>query len=83
MFRDTGLVPQSKIRAAFIEPMLLASTDALPDSDEWSYEVKLDGYLALDIKAGGQAQNPFTPIAPFLPSGIIQLKSSSEMAIYQ
>lgn len=33
--------------------MLLQRTRSLPDGPEWSYEVKLDGYRALAIKADG------------------------------
>jgi hypothetical protein len=31
----------------FIDPMLLLRTDALPSSDHWLYELKLDGYRAI------------------------------------
>ena len=40
--------------ARFIEPMLLLRTDALPDSDQWLYELKLDGYRAIAYKRGGR-----------------------------
>ena len=40
--------------ARFIEPMLLLRTDALPDSDKWLYELKLDGYRAIAYKRGGR-----------------------------
>jgi hypothetical protein len=36
--------------------MLLLRTDALPEGDEWLYELKLDGYRALAIKTGGKIQ---------------------------
>jgi ATP-dependent DNA ligase len=39
------------VKAAFVEPMLLLSTEVLPDGAEWLYELKLDGYRALAIKA--------------------------------
>ena len=40
--------------AAFIEPMLLLKTYALPDDrSRWSYELKLDGYRAIAFKTGG------------------------------
>jgi ATP-dependent DNA ligase len=32
--------------ARFISPMLLLRTDSLPDSPQWLYELKLDGYRA-------------------------------------
>lgn len=44
----------SRINARFIEPMLLRRTDKLPESGNWSYELKLDGFRAEAIKAGGR-----------------------------
>lgn len=38
----------------FVEPMLLLKTDSLPEGEEWLYEIKLDGYRALALKAGGR-----------------------------
>jgi bifunctional non-homologous end joining protein LigD len=44
-----------KVKARFIEPMLLLRTDALPDDrDRWQYELKMDGYRAIAFKAGGK-----------------------------
>jgi bifunctional non-homologous end joining protein LigD len=39
--------------ARFIEPMLLLRTDALPDGEQWLYELKLDGYRAIAFKRDG------------------------------
>src|SRR3954463_5779049 len=36
--------------ACFIEPMLLLRTDSLPSGEQWSYELKLDGYRAIAFK---------------------------------
>ncbi|MGA2114861.1 MAG: non-homologous end-joining DNA ligase [Bryobacteraceae bacterium] len=36
--------------------MLLEATSALPDGQNWSYEVKLDGYRALAIKSAGKVR---------------------------
>ena len=44
---------EKKIKAKFVEPMLLLRTEKLPEGDKWAYEVKLDGYRALAIKAAG------------------------------
>jgi ATP-dependent DNA ligase len=35
-----------KIKAAFIEPVLLLRTEKLPVGRDWLYEIKLDGYRA-------------------------------------
>ena len=43
-------------KAAFIEPMLLLRTEALPEGPDWIYELKLDGYRALGIKTEAQVQ---------------------------
>ena len=45
-----------KIKASFIEPMLLQRTEALPEGPNWIIELKLDGYRALAIKSGGKVQ---------------------------
>jgi ATP-dependent DNA ligase len=36
-----------KIKARFIEPMLLELAANLPQGQLWSYELKLDGFRAL------------------------------------
>ena len=45
--------PAKTSSARFIEPMLLLRTDSLPDSDQWMYELKLDGYRAIAFKRDG------------------------------
>jgi bifunctional non-homologous end joining protein LigD len=47
-------VSNRKIKADFIEPMLLLRTEKLPEGKEWHYELKLDGYRALAIKSSGK-----------------------------
>jgi len=42
--------------AKFIEPMLLLRTEKLPESADFQYELKFDGYRALAIKNGGKIQ---------------------------
>jgi bifunctional non-homologous end joining protein LigD len=45
----------SKVKASFVEPMLLHPTDKLPENrDRWMYELKLDGYRAIAYKTGGK-----------------------------
>lgn len=44
----------TKIKARFVEPMLLLRTNELPEGAQWLYEVKLDGYRALAIKSDGK-----------------------------
>ncbi len=43
-----------KLRATFIEPMLLLRSDELLEGPEWLRELKLDGYRAVAIKTAGQ-----------------------------
>jgi bifunctional non-homologous end joining protein LigD len=42
-----------RMKASFIEPMLLLRQAALPDDPKrWLYQLKLDGYRAIAFKAG-------------------------------
>jgi DNA ligase D-like protein (predicted ligase) len=44
----------ARVKAGFVEPMLLLRTDALPDdASRWEYQLKFDGYRAVAFKAGG------------------------------
>jgi DNA ligase D-like protein (predicted ligase) len=47
-------MPASKVKASFIQPMLLLRKEKLPEGSEWQYEIKLDGYRAIAIKSGGK-----------------------------
>ena len=53
---DSELKSMPTAKAAFIEPMLLLRTEALPEGAEWIYELKLDGYRALAVKTQAQVQ---------------------------
>ena len=49
------MVMAKKVKARFIEPMLLLRTDALPgDRERWQYQLKVDGYRAIAFKTGGK-----------------------------
>jgi DNA ligase D-like protein (predicted ligase) len=41
---------------AFIPPMAATTVQALPEGEEWVYELKLDGYRALILKSGERVQ---------------------------
>src|ERR1700704_5226106 len=49
---DSQMELLPKAKAAFIEPMLLLRTGALPEAAEWLCELKLDGYRAVINSAG-------------------------------
>jgi bifunctional non-homologous end joining protein LigD len=44
-----------RVKARFVEPMLLVRTETLPDDPaRWSYQLKLDGYRAVAYKTGNR-----------------------------
>ena len=47
----TVAMPTQKTKERFFEPMLLLATSNLPQGDEWGYELKLDGYRAIALRA--------------------------------
>ena len=49
-------MPVRKVKAAFIQPMLLQRREHLPERADWIYELKLDGYRALAIKTEGKVR---------------------------
>lgn len=64
------------MKALFIEPMLCVATSDLPCGSGWSYEVKLDGYSGLAIKAAGAA-SCCHGIAKTLAAGVRKLRRHS------
>jgi DNA ligase D-like protein (predicted ligase) len=44
----------NRVRASFIEPMLLLATGSLPEGGDWEHELKLDGYRAIAFKSHGK-----------------------------
>jgi len=67
-------------KVAFIEPMLLLRTDALPnDADRWEYQLKFDGYRAVAFKTGGKLHlrsrndNDFSLRYPGVVKGLAKL----------
>jgi ATP-dependent DNA ligase len=69
--------------AGFIEPMLLLRTDALPDSERWLYELKLDGYRAIAFKRNGtihlrsRNDNDFSRRYPSVVKGLARLPDNT------
>ncbi|HEY7445098.1 MAG TPA: non-homologous end-joining DNA ligase [Vicinamibacterales bacterium] len=45
----------ARLKAGFVEPMLLLRTETLPDdATRWEYQLKFDGYRAIAFKSGGK-----------------------------
>ena len=69
--------------ARFIEPMLLLRTDSLPDSEQWLYELKLDGYRAIAFKRDGvvhlrsRNDNDFSARYPGVVKGLAKLPDNT------
>ena len=62
----------AKLKARFIEPMLLLKTEKLPEGADIAYEIKLDGFRSIAFKTGGKVylrsrnDNDFAPRYPFI-----------------
>jgi bifunctional non-homologous end joining protein LigD len=70
----------SRVKAGFIEPMLLRRTDTLPDdAARWEYQLKFDGYRAIAFKTGGKVylrsrnDNDFSVRYPTVVRGLARL----------
>jgi DNA ligase D-like protein (predicted ligase) len=70
----------ARVKARFIQPMLLLSTDRLPDEHgRWDYQLKLDGYRAIAFKSGNTVHlrsrndNDFSTRYPAVVRGLVNL----------
>ena len=70
----------ARVKARFIKPMLLLSTDRLPDDrSKWEYQLKLDGYRAIAFKTGNTVHlrsrndNDFSRRYPAVLRGLAKL----------
>jgi DNA ligase D-like protein (predicted ligase) len=69
-----------RVKAAFVEPMLLLRTDTLPDDGgRWEYQLKFDGYRAIAFKTAGKVHlrsrndNDFSVRYPAIAAGLATL----------
>ena len=73
----------SSSSARFIQPMLLLRTDSLPDSEQWLYELKLDGYRAIAFKRDGvvhlrsRNDNDFSARYPGVVKGLAKMPNDT------
>jgi DNA ligase D-like protein (predicted ligase) len=74
----------ARVRAGFVEPMLLLRTEMLPDDAErWEYQLKFDGYRAVAFKTGGilhvrsRNDNDFTNRYPAIVQGLAKLPNET------
>jgi bifunctional non-homologous end joining protein LigD len=74
----------ARVKARFIQPMLLLSTPRLPDDPaKWEYQLKLDGYRAIAFKTDGQVHlrsrndNDFVKRYPAVVRGLTRLPNDT------
>jgi DNA ligase D-like protein (predicted ligase) len=74
----------SRVKAGFVQPMLLLRTETLPDDlARWSYQLKLDGYRAIAFKTGGKVHlrsrndNDFTDRYPTVVRGLSKMPNET------
>jgi ATP dependent DNA ligase domain len=76
-------VPLKRQSPTFIKPMTAIVVQALPEGEQWSYEVKFDGYRALIIKDGDRVQirsrnnNDLTRTYPAVATAASRLRAES------
>jgi DNA ligase D-like protein (predicted ligase) len=73
-----------RVKARFIQPMLLLPTDRLPDEPaKWEYQLKLDGYRAIAFKTGNKVHlrsrndNDFSRRYPAVVQGLAKLPNET------
>jgi bifunctional non-homologous end joining protein LigD len=74
----------SRVKAGFVEPMLLLRSEKLPDDlARWEYQLKFDGYRAIAFKTGGTVHlrsrnnNDFTGRYPAVVRGLARLPNET------
>jgi bifunctional non-homologous end joining protein LigD len=73
-----------RVKAHFVEPMLLLRTETLPDDPaHWEYQLKFDGYRAVAFKTGGSVHlrsrndNDFSVRYPAVVGGLAKLPNET------
>ena len=56
LIQGPGMKRAAPIAPTFQPPLAAVAVKALPEGDEWLYELKLDGYRALILKDGDRIQ---------------------------
>lgn len=47
---------RKRVEATFIPPMLCKPIETLPSDDDWTFEIKFDGYRCITVKAGSEVK---------------------------
>ena len=82
----TRLSSFPKRKADFIEPMDCAPVSKLPDGPGWVFEIKLDGYRAIAVKADGrvnlfsQRRKSFDHHYPLIVEALAELTESMKVS---
>jgi DNA ligase D-like protein (predicted ligase) len=80
---DTATEMPPRESPLFIPPMMAKLTDKLPEGEQWTYEVKWDGYRALMLKIGDRVRlvsrkdNDLTATYPTIEAAGKQLKAET------
>jgi bifunctional non-homologous end joining protein LigD len=74
----------ARVKAGFVEPMLLVRVETLPDdAARWEYQLKFDGYRAIAFKTGGKVflrsrnDNDFNRRYPTVMPGLANLPNET------